>query len=370
MDAIRIKPAFRDLIPPLHEDELNLLEAAILRDGCRDPLVLWNDILIDGHNRYSICTKHAKPFKTVKKQFASEDEVMIWIIDNQLGRRNLSDEQKSYLRGKRYREEQKGHGGNRKSDESSGHNVHLEKTAERLAAEHGVSEKTIRRDAQFSESVDRIATVALDIKREILAGESPLTKKQVNQIADSASLSGESVRNAVDVARKAVHVSQNTGMPEWYTPPIYLDAAREVLGTIDLDPASSEIAQARVQAESFFTAEENGLLHDWSGKVWMNPPYTAGLVDEFLEKLCQHYEANEVTEAIVLVNNATETRWFQGAAKTAAAICFPSSRIRFLDPEGNPGAPLQGQAFIYFGSDAQTFCDVFNEFGLCTEVVA
>lgn len=160
------------------------------------------------------------------------------------------------------------------------------------------------------------------------------------------------------------HVARNTGEHEWYTPPVYLDAARIVLGDIELDPASSDIAQRNVQAKVYYTKENDGLSKTWTGKVWMNPPYQAGLIDQFTEKLCGHYDNGDVPEAIVLVNNATETEWFQELASRASSICFPAKRVRFLDPEGNPGAPLQGQAVLYLGDHVEQFAESFVQFGL------
>jgi ParB family chromosome partitioning protein len=164
------------------------------------------------------------------------------------------------------------------------------------------------------------------------------------------------------------HVAQNAGEQEWYTPPDYLGAARQVLGAFDLDPATSAVAQRAVGAATFYTKDDDGLSKPWSGRVWMNPPYAAGLVGKFAEKLVSHHEAGEVTAAVVLVNNATETRWFRALADIASAVCFPTGRVRFRDPDGNPGAPLQGQAVLYLGSDVAAFCAAFADFGFCAEV--
>lgn len=128
---------------------------------------------------------------------------------------------------------------------------------------------------------------------------------------------------------RAVHVSQATGQPEWYTPAEYIEAARQVLGGIDLDPASSETAQDTVQAKNYYTAKEDGLSREWAGRIWLNPPYSADMVGRFVSKLVSHVQAGDVPAALLLVNNATETEWFQGAAECASAVCFPDGRIRF-----------------------------------------
>jgi hypothetical protein len=95
------------------------------------------------------------------------------------------------------------------------------------------------------------------------------------------------------------------GQESWFTPALYLDAARAVLGSIDCAPASCIQAQAKVQAKVFYSAEENKLKRRWQGKVWLNPPYTRGVIDRFVEKLIVHYLAGEIPEAICLTHNRT-----------------------------------------------------------------
>ena len=88
---MEIKQEFKNLIPPLKEAEYSELESSILAEGCREPLIVWNNVLVDGHNRYEICTKHNIPFETKSINFSDDDEAMVWIITNQLGRRNITD---------------------------------------------------------------------------------------------------------------------------------------------------------------------------------------------------------------------------------------------------------------------------------------
>jgi ParB family chromosome partitioning protein len=162
------------------------------------------------------------------------------------------------------------------------------------------------------------------------------------------------------------HVSRNSGENEWYTPPEFIQAAQETLGCIDLDPASCEHANQTVGASTIFTKEDNGLSKKWSGKVWMNPPYAQPLCAQFCERVSSAYDNGEIEAAIVLVNNATETKWFQRMLKSATAVCFPEGRIRFHSPEGEKGAPLQGQALVYFGECIDMFRKQFEEFGKVT----
>lgn len=168
----------------------------------------------------------------------------------------------------------------------------------------------------------------------------------------------------VESPLSSVHVSHNSGQNEWYTPSHYIDAARDVMGGIDLDPASNDVSNEWIQASTFYTKHDNGLAKDWSGRVWMNPPYAQPLIQQFCEKIVASYVDGSVPEAIVLVNNATETRSFQCMAFECAAICFPKGRIRYLDESGKPAnTPLQGQAFLYFGDRPERFVDVFQKFG-------
>ena len=94
---LTVDPEFRDLIPPLNEEELKLLEESLVADGCESPLIVWNGVIIDGHNRYAICRKHDIPFSIQEKNFETREEVMLWMLRNQLGRRNLNSYQRSNL---------------------------------------------------------------------------------------------------------------------------------------------------------------------------------------------------------------------------------------------------------------------------------
>jgi len=161
-----------------------------------------------------------------------------------------------------------------------------------------------------------------------------------------------------------VHVGQNSGENEWYTPKVFIDAARYVMTSIDVDPASSDIANETVQATTYYTIDDNGLEQDWGGNVWMNPPYAQPLITDFTEALTEKWDSGEIQQACVLVNNATETGWYQPMMERASAICFIKGRIKFLDKNGNPGgAPLQGQTILYFGGNTDKFTTAFGKLG-------
>jgi phage N-6-adenine-methyltransferase len=161
---------------------------------------------------------------------------------------------------------------------------------------------------------------------------------------------------------KGAHVSNNSGENEWYTPSCYIESARIVMGKIDLDPASSEIANKVVKAKKYFDEETNGLDKKWSGNIWMNPPYAQPLIFDFILKL----ETEEYEQAIILVNNATETKWGQKLLELSNAVCFHTSRIRFVSPDGELGdAPLQGQMIAYIGANYKDFISEFKKYGIC-----
>lgn len=157
----------------------------------------------------------------------------------------------------------------------------------------------------------------------------------------------------------------NSGENEWYTPVSIIRLAKKVMGEIDLDPASSRRANEVVGANRFYDVQDNGLRHPWAGRVWLNPPYAQPLVREFTKKLTLHVLEGDVREAIALVNNATETGWFQDMLEVAHGICFPRGRIQFWQPGEAAGEPLQGQACLYFGERFRRFAAVFSSIG-CT----
>ena len=155
------------------------------------------------------------------------------------------------------------------------------------------------------------------------------------------------------------------GENEWYTPAEYIEAARDVMGGIDLDPASCEIAQRTVKATKYFTEDDDGLTKNWRGKVWLNPPYShpANIAD-FVAKLIAEHVARRVIEAIMLTHNNTDTAWCQSALRAAQVFCLTRGRIRFIDPDGNHGeAPPNGQCFFYFGNRPDVFAARFTDIG-------
>lgn len=177
---------------------------------------------------------------------------------------------------------------------------------------------------------------------------------------DAKALRGhEEEEEAVD----AVPVSLRDGYDsdEWYTPRWVIEAARKVMGEIDLDPASCALAQDVVQAGLFWSKTQGGERMGWFGRVWLNPPYSAPPL--FVEKLMAEYTSGNVKQAVVLLNNATETGWFQ-ALLARFPVCFLSKRLAFWRHDHADVGARQGQAVFYLGPDVERFCEVFGEFGI------
>ncbi len=148
---------------------------------------------------------------------------------------------------------------------------------------------------------------------------------------------------------------------EWYTPAMYIEAARQVLGAIDLDPASSEQANQTVQAATYYSEADDGLEQEWHGRVWLNPPYGKGS-GQFTSKLVEEYEAGNTTAAVLLLNAyGFDSSWFQPLWEHP--ICFTDHRVTFSSPTHKSGGPANGNIFIYLGPDDRAFAEVFRPFG-------
>jgi hypothetical protein len=332
-----ISSEFKSIHRELDKDEYRLLESQIVSEGgCRDPLVVWDhspkalhavglgvcketgckyeykqvpasrweqgdgrykcpecgygiapwedDVLLDGHNRHEICQKHELKFKIVKKHFLSHDDALLWIIDNQLGRRNLTPidkvplaERKREMLEKRARERQ----GTRTDIKENLPESDRGQVRDQLAEQVGVSGKTydamvkVTRNGapELIQSVrdKRIgAATAADVaelgeedQREVVARGEKGILQAAKEIRERRKLQGLAV----------LHSSESN---EWYTPAKFVNAARKLMGDIDLDPASSEAANKAVKAGKIFTIDDDGLSKKWKGRVWLNPPYGRG----------------------------------------------------------------------------------------------
>ncbi len=215
----------------------------------------------------------------------------------------------------------------------------------------------------------------LDIHRETLANYRKLARHQtdgriddyweaVTEADHEAEMSIAGFLNFVG-SGGVIATRHGGGVIEWYTPKDDIERVRKVLGTIELDPATSDAAQKIVKAKIHYTKEDDGLARPWQGKVFLNPPFKTPLVSQFVNKLCDEHEAGRVTEAILLTNDNTDTGWWQRAAETARALCFNRGRISFYNEAGESSSPTNGQTFFYLGNSEQPFLEIFSDRGVC-----
>ena len=152
---------------------------------------------------------------------------------------------------------------------------------------------------------------------------------------------------------------------EWYTPPEIIELCRDAMGGIDLDPASHEVANRCVKATRYFTAEDNGLSQPWSGRVFLNPPYSrhAGKA-AFIAKLAASFDAGAVTAATVVLSYDFSASWFEPLRGRYAAICLCRGRVQFYkETPGDGHDPALGTCIVYLGPDVGRFKQAAGAFG-------
>ena len=194
---LKINPKFKDLIHPLKKKEYLQLEENILSYGCRDPLITWDGVIVDGHNRYEICMRHKIPFSFVEKYFSCEAEAVAWICANQLGRRNISVETRKFLIGKQY-EAEKQTGMNRNpmgfnqysrecdlyfSPDSSEEKHLRTHTAERIAKQNHISKGTVVKYSLYARAIDTLAAKDASIVPKILSGQYKISHENVVELS-------------------------------------------------------------------------------------------------------------------------------------------------------------------------------------------
>lgn len=162
---------------------------------------------------------------------------------------------------------------------------------------------------------------------------------------------------------------------EWYTPAKYIEAARSVMGSIDLDPASCKEANETVKATRYYHAYENGLALPWWDNVWCNPPYgripgqpNSSLQSLFIQKLLSEYHQGHIFQAILLCTADPDEKWFQPLWDFP--ICFTDHKVWFHRPGLKKEKHIMGTCFVYLGQYKQRFSDVFSEFGPVVERVS
>lgn len=336
-----------DIFPMLEAPELQALADDIAENGQHEPVVLYQGAILDGRNRYAACVAAGVPCEFTTY---TGDNALAYVVSLNLRRRHLDESQRGMV-------------ARRISTVRFGDNQHTmggsidPPITQSVAAEMlNVSVPTVKRAGVV---IDQgVPELIQAVDRGDIA------------VSAAAAIARQPEETQREILATQPHVSHNSGNNEWYTPAEYIAAARATMGGIDLDPASSPEANAVIGADVIYTSEDDGLARDWTGRVWLNPPYASDLVGRFAARMAESYDAGAVTTACVLVNNATETAWFGKLVASASAVCFPRGRVRFWEPGGRSGAPLQGQAVIYMGDDADAFCEAFGSFGWVARIWA
>ena len=222
---MKIDVEFQSLIPPLTYEEKKMLEESILSEGCRDAIVVWNDTIIDGHNRYEICKKHGIPFETVSREFEDRNDVIEWIIKNQFGRRNLPMHERARLAlrlkpviAEKARE--KKHSGINQYTHSLPQNsakpsIPIE-TRDEIAKAAGVSHDTIAKVEKIEEAAPAPVVQASrkgDISVNAAYQVTKMMQEEQEEIA-SRIQSGENAKSVVLEVQKRPHVANNSGNNE------------------------------------------------------------------------------------------------------------------------------------------------------------
>lgn len=365
-----------DIFPLITGAEFEALRDDIAAHGVREPVILFEGAILDGRNRYR--ASQAAGVDCPMTEYRGDDAAA-FVVSLNIHRRHLTESQRAMAAAKLAN---LAHGGNRRVEQVA--NLQLEapslptfepeapKAAPVSQSEAArllnVSPRTVATAKKVQDTAPQEVVAAVQTGHISVSLAAQVAELPEEVQAEVAAAEPEAMKEAAREAVKNVRGTQGTGNDEWYTPQHLIEKARAALGAFDVDPASNDVAQAKVQAAQYFTAETDGLSQEWHGRVWLNPPYSQPLIGQFMAKLCEEYTAGRCTAAVALTHNYTDTRWFQDTARHASAICFTRGRVKFYSPTGEIAAPTQGQAFFYFGNDVDGFAREFSEVGFVVEV--
>jgi phage N-6-adenine-methyltransferase len=349
-----------NLWPSMAEDEWSEFVADVAANGLLDPIITWRGSIVDGKHRFRACNENNIP----PRFDALPDEWDEWKVavycQSKHRRRNLSATQKACVASEvieKYGEAAKQRQGRRTDihGTSASQEANVQgagKASANAARDFGASRASVERALTVKRNAPEVFELAKQDKIPIKVAER--IAKEPNEQKRAAMI------GQLDTGARADDAGDS-----WGTPPEWVDLARNAMGGIDLDPATNKEAQQVVKAKRFFTKDDNGLEQKWSGRVWMNPPYSQPLVTQFAEKLVASIESGDVTQACVLVNNATDARFLQLMLSRCSAALFPRGRIPFLVPGSGEAltGTRQGQAFVYFGDSVDEFVELAKPLG-------
>lgn len=276
-----IDPEFQGKIPPLTQAEFDQLEANILADGeVSMPIIVWNGVIIDGHNRWKIIKKHPEiPYRTKEMHFSDKWEAFDWMYKNQLGRRNLTNEQKTYLLGKLYEARKKTvgkHTGNQytKMERRQSDAIPTGRVREQIMREQGVGQKTVERAEVYAKGIDAIRDEEPELASEILNAQKKVSKADVRRIGTADKKSRKEMIRKVKTGEKLELDPEDR--KEMETAAISLTEERVMDYTID-----NLVEQIKVNADSFIRSLSN-LLIDHIDICNESSPTIIKAVDEYI----------------------------------------------------------------------------------------
>lgn len=213
---LKVEQEFQEKIPPLTDAEFEQLKENILTDGeVYEPISVWNGVIVDGHNRWKIVQEHPEiPYRVKEMEFADKWAAFDWMYKKQLGRRNLTDEQKTYLIGKMYEARKKSHGasdGFRGNQSVSIQNGNLPKPqgriGEQIASELGIGNGTVLRANQFRQGVDALKAVSPEAAEKVMQGKANVTKAMIRDLPNRGEKEIKAVAKAIESGAnlKAAH---------------------------------------------------------------------------------------------------------------------------------------------------------------------
>ena len=372
---------FADVFPLLDDDDLGTLTEDIRENGQREPVILYDGKILDGRNRYRACVELGIPAIFDHSKASNDEEALRESVSRNLRRRHLTASQRAMIGADllpmfeamaKQRQIQSGvdHGAGQKV--GANWPQPFDDRAPRARDDAADASESSPRQVQRAKHVKadgvpelvsavRAGDIAVRRAEEVSKLDEDTQREVVARVKEGEKAS-EVVREVKGGVPKALLMSESN---EWYTPDQYVDAARYLMGGIDLDPASCEQANETVRAEVFYTKDDDGFSKAWSGRVWMNPPY--GKEDgesnqsRWTKRLIDSYENGEILSAVFIVNAATSASWFQRFWDYP--ICFVRRRISFVSPSGEKNSPTQGNVFVYLGEDIEGFVDNFSPFG-------
>lgn len=360
---------YADIIPMMNEDDFNRLMEDVRENGLQEPIWLYEGKILDGRNRYKACQELGIAPELRNYQGTKPLE---FVLSLNLARRHLNSSQCAFvaLEVERVLAEEAKERQLANLKQYSEPNTVKEKIPEREQekpepqARDKAASIVGNTNARYVQDAKKIEREAPAVKELVMAGTVNMADavKLTKLEPDKRAVAVERIKQGESPKDNILHSSDSN---EWYTPARYADLAKKVMGDIDLDPASCIAANQSIQAKRIFDIEDDGFSRNWSGRVWLNPPYGRGEDGSnqaaWSKKLIDEYKAGRVTEGMLLVNAATGNKWF--ADLWEFPICFVDHRIRFISPRGDYSQPTHSSVIVYLGSNESRFVELFSEIG-------